>query len=96
MSTDPAVFESRELAVIGNFFFCEVCNTVCEFGDPTWQEHRSSLKFHNMKRMLLLRCAHCNDVVIDAYAAYSPERNEFWCKNCIGNVGFSKFRCIED
>jgi phage FluMu protein Com len=45
-----------------------------------------------MKRMFLLRCARCNKVVVDAYAEYSPERNQFWCKNCIGEEGYLKFR----
>lgn len=49
-------------------------------------------KFHKMKRMLLLRCANCGNVVVDAYAEYSPERNQFWCKNCIGEVGYVTFR----
>lgn len=93
MSTDSA-FQSRELAVVGNFFFCEVCNVICEYGDSIWTEHRNDMRFHRMKRMLLLRCALCGDIVIDAYAEYSPERNEFWCKNCIGRLGYVNFRTV--
>jgi len=88
-------FRSREIAIAGNFFFCEVCNLVCEYGDPLWQEHQSQLKFHKMKRMFLLRCARCKKVVVDAYAQYSPERNQFWCKNCIGDIGYLKFRSAD-
>jgi recombinational DNA repair protein (RecF pathway) len=91
-SAEISDFRSRELAVAGNFFFCEVCNLVCEYGDPLWQEHQAQLRFHRMKRMLLLRCAKCGTVVVDAYAEYSPERNQFWCKNCIGELGYLKFR----
>jgi hypothetical protein len=91
-SSETTSFQARELAVTGNFFFCEVCNLVCEYGDALWQEHQSQLKFHKMKRMLLLRCWNCQKVVVDAYAEYSPERNQFWCKNCIGEVGYLKFR----
>jgi hypothetical protein len=82
----------REQAIAGNFFFCEACNLVCEYGDALWREHQSQLKFHKMKRMFLLRCATCKKVVVDAYAQYSPERNQFWCKNCIGDIGYLKFR----
>jgi hypothetical protein len=93
--SDPGTFTSRDIAVVGTFFFCEVCNVVCEYGDSAWAEHRTKLKFHRIKRMLLLRCSHCGSVVIDAYAEYSPERNEFWCKNCICNVGYVNFRTDE-
>jgi hypothetical protein len=85
-------FRSREQAIAGNFFFCEVCNLVCEYGDPLWQEHQTQLRFHKMKRMFLLRCARCKKIVVDAYAQYSPERNQFWCKNCIGEAGYLNFR----
>jgi hypothetical protein len=91
-TTKSARFESRELAVVGNFFFCEVCNAVCEYGDPVWEEHQKEMKFHKMKRMLLLRCWNCGTVVVDAYAEYSLERNQFWCRNCIEKVGYLKFR----
>ena len=89
-STDT--LEARDLAVTGSFFFCEVCNTVCEYGDALWEEHQKSLKFHKMKRMLLLRCWNCGNVVVDAYAEYSPERNQFWCRNCISQIGYLAFR----
>ena len=91
-STDASTFKSRELAVVGSFFFCEVCNAVCEYGDQVWQEHQEEARFHQMKRMFLLRCRSCGNVVVDAYAEYSPERNQFWCKNCIGKIGYLKFR----
>ena len=85
-------FLKRELAVTGSFFFCEVCNLICEYGDPAWQEHQQQLKFHEMKRMLILRCWNCGKTVIDAYAQYSPERNQFWCRNCIEKTGYLNFR----
>gem|GEM_PF-1161995 len=91
-TTESTSFESRELAVVGNFFFCEVCNVVCEYGDPIWLEHQKEMKYHKMKRMLLLRCWNCGTVVVDAYAEYSLERNQFWCRNCIEKVGYLKFR----
>ena len=91
-SAEVKGFHTRELAVIGSFFFCEVCNVICEYGDAVWQEHQKESKFHKMKRMLLLRCAHCGNVVVDAYAEYSLERNQFWCRNCIEKVGYLRFR----
>lgn len=91
-TTESTSFQSRELAVVGNFFFCEVCNAVCEYGDYIWLEHQKEMKFHKMKRMLLLRCWNCGTVVVDAYAEYSLERNQFWCKNCIEKVGYLNFR----
>ncbi len=94
-SAETKTFNSREFAVAGSFFFCEVCNAICEYGDPLWLEHHRETKFHRMKRMLLLRCAHCGNVVVDAYAEFSPERNQFWCKNCIGEVGYLAFRSLE-
>jgi hypothetical protein len=68
--SETEAFQSRELAVAGSFFFCEACNSVCEYGDPVWQEHRKELKSHKIKRMLLLRCAVCGTVVVDAYAEF--------------------------
>lgn len=94
-ASEPKSLQSRDLAVMGNFFFCEACNSVCEYGDPVWQEHQKELKSHKIKRMLLLRCANCGTVVVDTYAEYSPERNQFWCRNCIGDVGYLKFRSVD-
>lgn len=91
-AAEATEFETRDLAVAGSFFFCEVCNLICEYGDVLWQEHQAELKFHKMKRMLLLRCWNCGSVVVDAYAEYSPERNQFWCKNCVSKAGHLKFR----
>jgi hypothetical protein len=45
-----------------------------------------------MKRMPILRCWKCGSVVLDAHAEYSPERDQFWCRNCIGDAGYLKFR----
>jgi hypothetical protein len=92
--TESATFQSREKAVTGTFFFCEVCNSVCEYGDLVWLEHHTELKFHEMKRMLLLRCAQCGNIVVDAYAEYSLERNQFWCRNCIEKNGYLTFRAL--
>ncbi len=91
-ATENASSQSRELAVVGSFFFCEVCNAVCEYRDPVWQEHQKEMKFHKMKRMLIIRCWNCGAVLVDAYAEYSPERNQFWCRNCIEIAGYLNFR----
>lgn len=91
-SAEISGFQPRESPVVGNFFFCEICNLVCEHGDPLWQEHQAQLKFHKIKHMFVLRCWNCHKVVVDAYAEYSPERNQFWCKNCIGDIGYIRFR----
>jgi hypothetical protein len=90
--TERTTFASRESAVVGNFFFCEVCNAVCEYGDVVWVEHQQEKRFHKMKRMLVIRCWNCGVTVVDAYAEYSLERNQFWCKNCIEKVGYLNFR----
>ena len=91
-SSEREASEKRDLAVVGSFFFCEICNSVCEYGDSVWQEHQEDLKSHKMKRMLILRCWKCGSVVLDAHAEYSPERGQFWCRNCIGDAGYLKFR----
>jgi DNA-directed RNA polymerase subunit N (RpoN/RPB10) len=44
-----------------------------------------------MRRVMILRCSRCGNVVTDSYAQYSPEKNRFWCKNCISEAGAETF-----
>ncbi len=75
--------DERDRAVLDSIYYCETCNTVMEIADPDVTRHKSELPSHKMRRVMILRCGHCGNVITDSNAEYSPERNQFWCKNCI-------------
>ncbi|SRR5712692_7088261 len=83
MSDDWAV--EREKSVLDTIYYCETCNIVIERADPDVAQHKKELQNHKMRRVMILRCGRCGNVVTDSYAEYSPERNQFWCKNCISS-----------
>ncbi len=75
--------EARDKSVLDTIYYCETCNIVMERGDPDVNRHKSELPNHKMRRILILRCSHCGNVITDSFAEYSPERNQFWCKSCL-------------
>jgi hypothetical protein len=83
--------EEREKAVLDTVYYCETCNVIIEPGDADISIHKRDLPDHKMRRVMILRCSHCGSVVTDSYAQYSPERNQFWCKNCISEAGAEAF-----
>jgi len=83
--------DEREKAVLNTVYYCETCNVIIEPGDADISIHKKDLPHHKMRRVMILRCGHCGNVVIDSYAQYSPERNQFWCKNCISETGTEAF-----
>ena len=78
-------------AVLDTVYFCESCNIIIEPGDVDIALHKKELPHHKMRRVLILRCARCGNVVTDSYAQYSPERNQFWCKTCVEEAGVEAF-----
>ncbi len=56
---------------------------VLDMGDPEVQQHKIDKPSHKMRRVQVVRCARCGQVVTDSYAQYSVERGQFWCKNCV-------------
>jgi len=84
-------FEAREQFVKDSVYFCETCNEVIE-GGVELRRHRSKLKDHKLKRHFVLTCANCGQEILDIYAQFSPERNEFWCRACIEKKGYARFR----
>ena len=64
---------------------------IIELGDADISIHKRDLPHHKMRRVMILRCSRCGNVVTDSYAQYSPERNKFWCKNCISEAGADSF-----
>ncbi len=87
-----AGFEGRERFITDNVYFCETCNLVMEAASPDLSRHKGELKHHKLKRLFVVKCFRCGKEVLDVYAEFSPERNEFWCRNCIEKSGYSQFR----
>lgn len=77
--------DQRDKAVLDTIYYCETCNSVMDRVDPDVPRHKRELPGHKMRRVMILRCGRCGNVVTDSYAEYSPERNQFWCKNCISD-----------
>jgi hypothetical protein len=44
-----------------------------------------------MRKVFIVGCGFCGNIVTGSYAQYSPERNQFWCENCVADNG-SVFR----
>jgi len=83
--------ELRDKAVLNTVYYCETCNIIIEPGDTDISIHKKELPHHKMRRVMILRCSRCGNVVTDSYAQYSPEKNQFWCKNCISEAGAAAF-----
>jgi hypothetical protein len=81
----------RDKAVLNTVYYCETCNVIIEPGDAGISIHKKDLPHHKMQRVMILRCGRCGIVVTDSYAQYSPEKNQFWCKNCISKAGAEAF-----
>jgi len=83
--------EARDKAVLNTVYYCETCNVIVELGDADISIHKKDLPHHRMRRVMILRCSRCGNVVTDSYAEYSPEKNQFWSKNCISEAGVEAF-----
>jgi hypothetical protein len=83
--------EKRDKAVLNTVYYCETCNMIIEPGDADISIHKRELAHHKMRRVMILRCGRCENIVTDSYAEYSPEKNQFWCKNCISETGAKTF-----
>ena len=83
--------EERDKAVQNTVYYCETCNYIIEPGDLDISIHKKDLPHHKMRRVMILRCSSCGDIVTDSNAQYSLEKNQFWCKNCISEVGAKSF-----
>jgi hypothetical protein len=75
--------EERDKAVLNTVYYCETCNTVIDLEDADVSLHKRDLPHHKMRKVIILRCGNCGNIVTDSYAEYSPERNQFWCKSCL-------------
>ncbi len=83
--------EGRDKAVLNTVYYCETCNMIIELGDADILIHKRDLPHHKIRRVMILRCGRCGNVVTDSYAEYSPEKNQFWCRNCISETGADEF-----
>ena len=83
--------DQRDKAVLDTVYYCETCNIIIELGDADISIHKKDLPHHKMRRVMILRCGRCGNVVTDSSAEYSPEKNQFWCKNCILETGPETF-----
>jgi len=83
--------EERDNAVLNTVYYCETCNVIIELGGADISIHKKDLPHHKMRRVMILRCSRCGNVVTDSYAEYSPEKNQFWCKNCVSEGGVEAF-----
>lgn len=75
--------ETRDKAILDTIYYCETCNIIIELGDADVAIHKRDLPYHKMRRVMIVKCGHCGNVVTDSYAQYVQEKNEFWCKNCL-------------
>lgn len=75
--------EERDKAVLNTVYYCETCNLIIEPGDADISMHKRDLPHHKMRRVMILRCGRCGNIVTDSYAQYSLEKNQFWCKDCL-------------
>jgi len=75
--------EQRDRSVLDTIYYCETCNIVMERGDSEVLLHKNELPNHKMRRVMILKCARCGNVITDSFAEYSTERNQFWCKSCL-------------
>ena len=83
--------DERDRAILETIYYCENCNMVLEPGDQDVERHKKDLPHHKMRKVFIVRCGHCGNTVTDSHAQYSPERNQFWCKNCIAETGVQNF-----
>lgn len=83
--------DDRDKAILDTIYYCENCNMVLDLGDNEVQEHKKELPNHKMRKVFIVRCKRCGNIVTDSHAQYSPERNQFWCKNCIAETGVANF-----
>jgi len=83
--------DERYRAILETIYYCENCNMVLEPGDSDVERHKKELPHHKMRKVFIVRCGLCGNIVTDSHAQYSPERNKFWCKNCIAETGVQKF-----
>jgi len=77
--------DERDKAILDTIYYCESCNMVLEPGDTDIERHRKALPNHKLRKVLIVRCGHCGNIVTDSYAQYSPQLNSFWCKNCLSD-----------
>src|SRR6266487_4817895 len=87
--------EERDKAVLNTVYYCETCNIISEQGDADISIHKRDLPHHKMRRVMILRCSRCGNMVTDSYAQYSPKRNQFWCKNCTSEADAEAFHSLQ-
>lgn len=75
--------DERDKAILDTIYYCESCNVILESGDIDVDRHKRDLPHHKLRKVLLVRCGHCGNVVTDSFAQYSPSLMQFWCKNCL-------------
>lgn len=83
--------DERDKSILNTVYYCETCNLIIDPGDADISLHKKDLPHHKMRRVMILRCGRCGNVVTDAYAEYSPEKNLFWCRNCISEASVESF-----
>jgi hypothetical protein len=72
--------DERDKAILETIYYCENCNMVLEPDDSDVERHKKDLPHHKMRKVFIVRCGNCGNIVTDSHAQYSPERNQFWCK----------------
>ena len=80
--------DERDRAILDTIYYCESCNMVLEPGDIDIDHHKKDLPSHKLRKVLIVRCGHCGNIVTDSHAQYSPQLNRFWCKSCLFSTSF--------
>jgi len=75
--------DERDKAILDTIYYCENCNMGLGSGDSDTERHKKELPHHKMRKVFIVRCGLCGNIVTDSHAQYSPEKNRFWCKSCL-------------
>jgi len=83
--------DERDKAILETIYYCENCNMVLEPRDIAVARQKKVSTRHKVRKVFIARCGHCGNIVTDSHAQYSPERSQFWCRNCIAEMGVQSF-----
>src|SRR5438552_7069577 len=66
--------DERDKAILETIYYCENCNMVLEPRDIDVEQHKKDLPHHKMRKVFIVRCGHCGNIVTDSHAQYSPRK----------------------
>ncbi len=64
--------DERDKAILETIYYCENCNMVLEPGDTDVEQHKKELPHHKMRKVFIVRCGLCGNIVTDSHAQSAP------------------------